>query len=420
MAVRTLQFLIGAPVVIATGYTGGNSLYHKFDSDNTQLLYIRNEVNQKVVENMKTVKKGFAPTPYLPTNPIFQCGMGFLFKFVKGVHYAEEYVKLPDGGQMKLYWEEEGVKMERPKAIIVVSPGVTGGASSDYIKDFVRRGADNHFRVVVIHNRGIEHPLLTPKTHHAGSTDDFGLAIDHIKRGNPGVPLFGFGISMGGNMTLKYVGEKGEDCPYSAVAVVSVPYDITICAEEMARQPIYDKVLTKNFVNGLLSPNVDIIRKLEKSHGLDIERGLAAEKTFDYDEAITTKIFGFKTPFDYYEAVSCKHWLDKIAIPTFCLHSRDDPVCIEGCIPHDKIEKNHNIVMMKTKRGGHIDFFSGLSPRRWWPDPCIEYFNFMFDHLGLYQGHSEQLRDSEEELLHQINHDLPDQTNSAVNHAEAK
>src|SRR5207237_1170571 len=47
-----------------------------------------------------------------------------------------------------------------------------------------------------------------------------------LRRREPEAPLFAIGVSLGGNVLLKWLGERGAGAPVDAAAAVSTPYDL--------------------------------------------------------------------------------------------------------------------------------------------------------------------------------------------------
>lgn len=133
---------------------------------------------------------------------------------------------------MSIDWNN-GQTKEDGKVLIILH-GVTGGSECNYIKHIVDTADREGFYVGVLHNRGIsDTPLLTPRVSHAGSTDDVGLALEHILKSHPKSVLYGIGCSMGGNIILKLAGEMKEKCPFKAIAAISTPYDINLCSKRL-------------------------------------------------------------------------------------------------------------------------------------------------------------------------------------------
>ena len=79
-------------------------------------------------------------------------------------------------------------------------------------------------------------PNRLPRAYHSGATEDLVAVLEHaLERGARGVGLVGF--SLGGNLTLKYLGEAGAGVDERVVGAVafSAPVDLASSAERMAR-----------------------------------------------------------------------------------------------------------------------------------------------------------------------------------------
>lgn len=60
---------------------------------------------------------------------------------------------LKDGGEVALDWLENNCNDESP--IIIILPGLTGDAQSEYIKCLVTAANEHSIRAVVFNNRGL-------------------------------------------------------------------------------------------------------------------------------------------------------------------------------------------------------------------------------------------------------------------------
>ena len=49
----------------------------------------------------------------------------------------------------------------------------------------------------------------------------------------PGRKIATIGVSFGGNMLIKYLGEQGNNCPLTGAISISVSFDLSICAKEL-------------------------------------------------------------------------------------------------------------------------------------------------------------------------------------------
>lgn len=58
---------------------------------------------------------------------------------------------------------------------------------------------------------------------------------------------------------------------------------------------------------------------------------------------------------------------------TLLMISKDDPIVSYNAMPHDAISENKNIKFVTTEKGGHLCWFEGIIPKRWYPKPVLNY-----------------------------------------------
>lgn len=63
--------------------------------------------------------------------------------------------------------------------------------------------------------------------------------------------------------------------------------------------------------------------------------------------------------------------------------SKDDPIVSYTSMPMKSIESNPNITLHATERGGHLCWFEGLKPKRWYPKPVLQYLRTLRQRQGL-------------------------------------
>ena len=69
--------------------------------------------------------------------------------------------------------------------------------------------------------------------------------------------------------------------------------------------------------------------------------------------------YGYDNFKAYYEEMNTHNKLNRIKVPTYYLCSSDDPCVRPDLYPIEEIEKNENLLISITKRGGHWMYFTG-------------------------------------------------------------
>ena len=160
---------------------------------------------------------------------------------------------------------------------------------------------------------------------------------------------------MGGNLTLKWLGEQGENPPQfirKAVAF-SVPLHLSSSSRKLARRE--NRIYTHRFLQTL-------IKKVTEKSALyphDITAGMLAniKSLKDFDDVITGPLHGFKDAEDYYEQNSSLYFLEKIRIPVLVVNAQNDPFLTKECIPYQLAESLDFVYLEAPKSGGHCGFY---------------------------------------------------------------
>jgi predicted alpha/beta-fold hydrolase len=272
-----------------------------------------------------------------------------------------ERLATPDGDQIHLYHRDVGVG--RPRLFLL--HGLEGSVRSHYVQGFVR-GAESHgwnSTLLVFRGCGPEFNSA-PRLYHSGETSDLRFALEIVTRRQPAERLVLAGISLGGNVLLKYLGEAPDTVPrqVTAAATVSVPYDLEAGSRHL--QKGFAKVYDRHFLKSLRKKAV---QKLGQHPGLfDQRRALTARTIEDFDDGVTGPVHGFAGSNDYYTRSSSIHFLDRISVPTLLVSAEDDPFLPRQVL--DRVRavaaRNPRLTVQFTRHGGHVGFLSGATPFR--------------------------------------------------------
>jgi hypothetical protein len=100
---------------------------------------------------------------------------------------------------------------------------------------------------------------------------------------------------------------------------------------------------------------------------------LQAETIAEVDDQLTRITFGHGTLNDYYRSASSAPYIKHIRTPTLFLSALDDPLVHEELVPTLEIAGNPNCLLVVTRRGGHIGWFTGLDGGQWHTPALVEY-----------------------------------------------
>ena len=141
------------------------------------------------------------PKSLLPGH--FETIIPALFRKVKNVHYDRIRWNTPDDDFLDI----DLIREDNAK-VVVISHGLEGSSERPYIKGMAKHLSQNGFDVVAWNYRGCSEEMNKQKRfYHSGATDDLDFVVQKtIEYGYQEIHLVGF--SLGGNMTLKYLGEN--------------------------------------------------------------------------------------------------------------------------------------------------------------------------------------------------------------------
>ena len=269
---------------------------------------------------------------------------------VPGVSYERERITTPDHDFLDLDWLRSD-----SQELVVLSHGLEGNTSRAYMKGMARAFYRQGYEVLAWNFRGCSEEINRQlRFYHSGTTDDLNVVIQYALQQKNYKSVFLIGFSMGGNLTLKYLGEKGKHVsPKIKKAITfSVPLDLhTACLKISTPQNF---VYARQFLRDLKEK---IARKASiMPHLLDTAPLDGIKTLMEFDDCYTAPIHGFENALDYYRRCSAIHYLADIRIPTLVLNALNDPLLSEDCYPVDLLKNHANVYFDYPQRGGHVGF----------------------------------------------------------------
>lgn len=201
-----------------------------------------------------------------------------------------------------------------------------------------------------------------PRFYHSGDTADLEAVVSRLAARESGVRIGAVGTSLGGNVLLKWLGEREAAVPPALVAAVgvSVPFDLERCAERLDRG-FQRVVYTANFLYTMRRKVRDKARVYPGF--VDVAAAWRARTFAEYDRAVTAPLNGFADERDYWRRASCGPYLARIRRPVLLLNAQDDPFVPPESLP-DPGALPHHIRAEFPRAGGHAAFIDGPWPWR--------------------------------------------------------
>lgn len=273
-----------------------------------------------------------------------------LFRKFDDIEYQRERIELDDGDFLDLDWKTNG-----ENKLVIVSHGLEGSSDRHYVKGTVKAFVDAGWDALAWNCRscsGEMNRLL--RLYHHGATDDLKRVVNYAVQLDRYSTIVLVGYSMGGGLTLKYLGEEGDQLPtpVKSAAAISVPVNLPASLPEIEKPQNY--FYKRRFLRKL---TVKVKGKAKLYPEIIDLRGIDSIRDFkEFDDRYSAPINGFKDAADFYANVSAHPYVPNIRIPTLILNAWNDPLLSAECYPEDLAQKMKNLFLETPKIGGHVGF----------------------------------------------------------------
>lgn len=286
-----------------------------------------------------------------------------LFRHTPFLTTTRERIDTPDGDFIDIDW----ARSTQSQRTVVISHGLEGSSQGHYVKGMVQTLGNAGWNICAWNFRGCSgEPNLRLQSYHSGATDDLDWVIQHILQKNPTTEISLIGFSLGGNLTLKYIGEQKNSLPSAvrSACCFSVPCDLASSARKL-EQPS-NRIYMQRFMR-LLRPKVR--EKIQRFPDQLTDHGLQQMQTFaEFDDAYTAPIHGFRDANHYWRESSCTQYLADIQIPTLLINAADDPFLSPSCFPTQEAQKSKHLHLEIPPHGGHVGFVQFNRQNRYWSE----------------------------------------------------
>lgn len=270
-----------------------------------------------------------------------------LFRKKENLYPERERIETADGDVLDLDWHRTG-----SSRLVIVSHGLEGNSRRPYILGmaaaFIRKGFD----VLAWNYRGCGEELnKKPIFYHSGATYDLESVVNHAATTYEEINLVGF--SLGGNLTLKFLGEEKYSTPKIKRGVaISVPLDLGKSSDKISSG--INLIYSKRFLSTLKDK---IRRKAEIfPNDFDLEKLDKLRTLRDFDDQFTGPLHGFSDAEEYYQLNSSLQYLDRIKVPTLVINAKNDPFLSNTCFP-EKLSSTLDLIYCEfPDKGGHVGF----------------------------------------------------------------
>lgn len=310
-----------------------------------------------IMVKMMIINSNFKPAWWL-TSSHGQTVYPTLARNISAPVDSMERLELPDGDFIDLAWAINGLDSQAP--LVILLHGLGGSVESSYAAGFMHAFNRYGWRAVLMHFRGASpEPNRLPRAYHSGDTGDVDYFLKLLAQREPKTKKAVVGVSLGGNVLLKWLGEQEKQTLVDTAVAVSVPFELRLVADRIGRgfSRIYQAYLLRRmkkvFERKKAVFNGDVPQAFK-----DMDKW---QCFWTFDEYVTAPLNGFPHVHDYYREASSRPYIAKITTPTLIIHALDDPFMTSEVVPSEE-ELSKEVTLELSAKGGHVGFITGNLP----------------------------------------------------------
>ena len=280
------------------------------------------------------------------------------FRTVQLADCKQIRITTPDNDFLDLDWYNS-----KSEKLVILSHGLEGNSKRAYVLGMANAFIGNGCDVLAWNYRGCSSEMnSTLRFYHSGATDDLDTIVQFALNHKAYNEINLIGFSLGGNITLKFLGEEYQTSKIISKAVaISVPLDLSTSCAKISSPPnwIYEQRFLRSLKEKVQKKNKNI-----PIPNVNLVFGINNLKAFD--DIITGPLHGFTDAEDYYRQCSSIYFLHKIKSPSLIINALNDPFLSKECFPEKSINKN--ISFDYQKHGGHVGFSLFNEKKLYWSE----------------------------------------------------
>jgi uncharacterized protein len=319
--------------------------------------------------------------PWFARNPHVQTLWGKFITRDTQLHASREEWETPDGDVVTV----RRAHADDPAAPrFVLFHGLEGSDRSHYVASLFRAAAQRGWGADLLLWRSCGGTNnRAPRFYHSGETGDAAWFLERIAALHPNAPLIACGVSLGGNVLTKLLGDHTVPLPEAlrAAVAVSVPF-------ELARGSAFISTGASAMYAAwfLRSLRVKAAEKAARypQHFPSVDRISTIRTLWEFDDLITGPLHGFRDARDYYAQSSSAQYVDAVRRPLLLLSAYDDPFLPGDVLDAVRVRAQSNPLITTEfwQHGGHVGFVqpvSGARARHYMADRIPQYLSLFTD-----------------------------------------
>lgn len=278
--------------------------------------------------------------------------------------FQRERLALEDGDFLDLDWLKAS-----NEDLVILSHGLEGSSRRPYCVGMANAFFAEGWDILAWNCRSCSGEMnRTVKLYSHADTDDIATVIHHAHSQKQYKRIVLIGFSMGGAISLNYLGRK-SNIPETVVAAIgfSMPTDLAGSVRQLEQK---GNAVYKNKFLKQLSAKIQL-KAAQFPTQLDASRLADIRQWRDFDTFYSAPMNGFESPEAFYAAASALHVLPNIKVPFLICNAQNDPLLTPECSPVHLAEALPNFWLSTPQYGGHVGFYPYKPQLSWIEEQAI-------------------------------------------------
>ena len=266
------------------------------------------------------------------------------------LEHKRERLILADQDFLDIDWSFYGKHTQK---VAILLHGLEGNANRTYIKSQAKVLNISGWDTAAVNYRGCSgSPNLSYGSYNAGRTDDLDAVVKSILQMDKYQEIVLIGFSLGGNMLLKYLGER-ESVAKEIKKAVAISTPLSLKGSLEALNQFENWMYRRSFLKNLREKYKIKMEQFPEKAVIDYKE---ITSLLNFDNIYTAPAHGFRDAYDYYEKNSSLQYLPHIKIPIYILNAKNDSFLSEDCYPIELASNMKNLYLEIPEYGGHVGF----------------------------------------------------------------
>ncbi|MEL6925099.1 MAG: alpha/beta fold hydrolase [Bacteroidota bacterium] len=292
-----------------------------------------------------------------------------LLRSIEGVQYERERLILSDGDFVDLDWIDNG-----QRRLVILTHGLEGNSQRHYIRGAAKFFSQQKWDILAWNCRSCSGEMNRgPRLYNHGEIEDFTEVVNHAATAKDYQQIVLIGYSMGGSITLKYLGVQAARLPEIITHGIafSSPCYLKPSADSLNRWSNW--IYKKRFLQ-MLSEKMRK-KAAQFPNLIDPDKLDQVDQWRDFDEHFSAPLSGFETADAFYEYASAANFMSTITIPVLLVNTQNDPIIPPACTPVQLCQRHPSIFLEQPKVGGHIGFMTSDRSVSWMETRAMDFIN---------------------------------------------